>query len=159
MGPDDQSELSTAEREFLRDHGGVPDLSSARARHLLERQARITESEERADYATSLTIEEAAQHLGLSARQIVDRVRDRSLAARTFGAEQRLPLWQFMSNGVLPQLRQVLRALPADAHPLTVEGFMTTANDELGGMSAAEWLASGGDVDVVVGCASTLTDW
>lgn len=150
--------LSGSERRFLRAHGGPLPLPREEG-GLLRQHADVAEAEEQAAYAATLTADEAASRLGVTVQQVRDRIRDRSLADRAFGAERRFPSWQFLDSGVIPHLGEVLRALPAGAHPLTVEGFMTTPNDELDGMTPAHWLAAGRDVDRVLRCAAALTVW
>lgn len=150
--------LSGPEQRFLRDHGGPPYLPGEE-RGLLQQHADVAEAEEQAGRAASLTAEEAASRLGVTVQQVRDRIRDRSLVDRAFGAERRLPSWQVLDSGVIPHLREVLHALPVDAHPLTVEGFMTTPSDELDGATPAHWLATGRGVDRVLQCAAALTVW
>ena len=150
--------LSGSEQRFLRDHGDPPYLPGEE-RGLLQRQAHVTEAEEQAAYAASLTADEVASRLGVTVQQVRDGIRDRSLVDRSFGAERRLPSWQFLDSGVIQHLREVLQALPVDAHPLTVEGFLTTPNDELDGATPAHWLATGRGVDRVLRCVAALTVW
>jgi hypothetical protein len=95
----------------------------------------------------------------VAARLAVDpsRVRHR-LAARTLlGIRRtdgwRLPAWQFGPDGrPLAGLERVLRALPAQVHPLSVAGFFTSPQPELvvdgRAVSPRDWLAGGGDPEL-----------
>lgn len=107
----------------------------------------------------SLTVEEAAEVLDVAPHALVERVRDRALYGFDLGERLVLPRWQFSHGKPLPHLARVLAALPAETHPLTVEGFMTNPSDELGGASPAQWLAGGGEAEAVLFAMSTLTSW
>lgn len=60
------------------------------------------------------------------------------------------PTWQFVDGKRVPHLRDVLRALPGDMHPLTVATFMTSPARELENMAPVEWLTTGGNPRPVV---------
>ncbi len=72
----------------------------------------------------------------------------------------RLPLWQFTTEGVLPHLRRVLTALPPNLHPLEVQAFfMVPAAEFTSGtvpMCLRDWLAAGGAPAGVVELAAAL---
>ncbi len=76
------------------------------------------------------------------------------------GRSNRLPLWQFTSDGVLPHLPRVLTALPANLHPLEVHAFFTLPAEELSSgtvpMSPGAWLGAGGAPAAVVELAASL---
>jgi hypothetical protein len=64
---------------------------------------------------TSSTAAEAAQHLGLSVRALMGRIRHAWLVAFKHGNLWWVPLWQFdleHETGVLPGLRPLIRAYP-----------------------------------------------
>lgn len=63
------------------------------------------------------------------------------------------PTWQFIDGKRVPHLRDVLRALPSDMHPLTVATFMTSPARELKNMTPVQWLETGGDPRPVVDLA------
>ena len=98
--------------------------------------------------ATSLTVGEAAQLLGVTEGRVRHKIGRGDLYALPSG-RRRLPRWQFTEGGTLPGLAQVVRALPVGEHPLGVLAFMTTPQPELdlGGrrVTPEQWLRAGGD--------------
>lgn len=72
------------------------------------------------------------------------------------GQSLRFPSWQFVGGAPLPGLRMVIPAFPTHFHPLSIERFMTTANDDLDGMTPVEWLAMDGAPDAVAKLADEL---
>lgn len=106
-----------------------------------------------------LTTEQAAERLHLSAATVRRRIRAGRLYGYRVGRTLRLPPWQFVGEAALPHLPEILAALPEEAHPMTVTGFMTLPSDELDGLSPVDWLATGGNPDPVRLAASTLTVW
>ena len=109
--------------------------------------------------AQSLTIDQAADLLGVHRSRISHRVSDGQLYSFRLGSQRRLPVWQFTEAGALPGLVQVLAALPQDLHPGAVQGFFTTANPDLGDATVRQWLASGGDPRAAVAEAAGLDRW
>ena len=108
----------------------------------------------------SLTIDQAADLLGIHRSRVSHRVRDGRLYAFRLGSQRRLPRWQLTAAGQpLPGLETVLPALPGDLHPTAVEGFFTTPDPDLDGVTPAQWLASGGDPQRVVDEASGIDQW
>lgn len=107
--------------------------------------------------ATSLTVAEAAQRLGVTEGRVRHKIGRGDLYALPTG-RRRLPLWQFTPTGTLPGLAAVVRALPADEHPLAVLAFMTTPQPELEVQGRAvtpeQWLLAGGDPEPVAALAS-----
>ena len=77
------------------------------------------------------------------------RLKDQSLWAFTVQGRRYLPRWQFTGGHTIPGLSWVVPAIPISLHPLAVDAFMTTANDDFGGESPVEWLTSGGDPALV----------
>lgn len=72
--------------------------------------------------------------------------------------------WAHMAPGVNPAiLARVLEATPVGLDPMEVEGFLSTPNPNLiiddRIVTAAEFLAAGGDTDVVVHLARDLDWW
>lgn len=111
--------------------------------------------------ADALPVAEVARRLGIDTSRVRHRLAARTLLGirRTDG--WRLPRWQFGDDGLpLPGLAKVLRALPADAHPLVVARFFATPQPELvlgkKVVSPREWLAGGGDPAGVVALARDL---
>lgn len=102
---------------------------------------------------------EAAAQLGLPKDMVRDRVRKDQLYGYSVAGTLLLPRWQIRDGGVLPHLPRVLASLPAETHPTTVTGFMTTPSDELDGQSPTHWLAQGGDPDRVLFALTALASW
>ena len=111
--------------------------------------------------AGALPVGEVAQRLGIDS----SRVRHRLAAKQLLGIRRtdgwRLPAWQFGVDGrPLPGLEQVVRALPADVHPVAVARFFTTPAAELRvgrhAVSPRDWLAGGGVPAAVVALARDL---
>ncbi|MUL78962.1 hypothetical protein [Mycolicibacterium sp. CBMA 226] len=58
-------------------------------------------------------------------------------------------------------LAEVLKALPADLHPVAIEGFLRTPQPDLycgRAQTPLDWLREGGDIDAVVAIALS-SDW
>lgn len=103
-------------------------------------------------HQASLSTKEVANLLGITP----SRVRQRSgLSNRGLYSydgpsdEHRYPMWQFDSKEVIPHLRQVLKALSPDAHPVTVSRFMANGNPDLEAanldlhVAPRDWLIAG----------------
>lgn len=111
--------------------------------------------------APVLSAAQAAELLGVNVRTVHRRARDRTLYAvprEKPGRRNALgfPAWQFVGGRGLPGLHAVLDQVLAHGqglgsmHPLSLEGLMTTPQEELDGRTPVEWLASGGDPQAVV---------
>ena len=94
--------------------------------------------------AGSIDVQAAAGVLGVDRSRISHRLSAGTLYGTKLASKRRIPLWQFWDNEELPGLARVVRAIPAGAHPLDVEGVMSTPQDELGGRTPVEHLHSGG---------------
>ena len=117
---------------------------------------------------SAFTANEVAEGLGVTA----SRVRQRRLSGGLWAIEEHgaylFPVPQFeldASGDPRKQIRgldRVFRALPADLHPVAIDGFLHTPQTDLqlDGklLSPLDWLRSGGDVAAVVGVAE-ITDW
>jgi len=108
-----------------------------------------------------LTVKEAAARLHVSDVRVRQRLGERSLYGFQATRGWCVPDFQFGVDGELPGLKVVLQALPADLHPLSVEGFFTRPKPELTGdddepMSVVDWLAGGRDPEPVVELARDL---
>lgn len=112
--------------------------------------------------ADALNVGAAADLLGVDATRVRQRLRARTLYG--FRANQRtwlLPRFQFDNGAEIPHLGEVLRVLPADLHPRSVEGFLAVPQPELTApdgepTSPREWLRSGGPAAPVVALAESL---
>lgn len=118
--------------------------------------------------ATGFTAEEVAIGLQISARE-VDRMRlARELWTIPDGPAWRFPAAQFDTNPQthrpirqVPGLAHVLVALPADLHPLSINGFLHTTQPDLCNgreQTPLEWLRGGGHSDAAIRAAE-ITDW
>jgi excisionase family DNA binding protein len=153
--PGGAATFTKAEAEFLTRFGGVETSSRSHA-DAAEELARVSLSNTAALATTSISVQEAAKRLGISASRVSHRVADKGLYAYKFGARLRLPLWQFddADTKPLPHLRDVLASLPADLHPLEVHGLMTVPKPDLEidekAYSPRAWLLAGGDPQPVL---------
>ncbi len=152
--------LSQEQADFLARHGGIESPTQTRDQKS-KRLTLASLSNTTALAATSVSVKDAAQRMGLDPSRVHHRVGDRALYAYKLGARLRLPLWQFRDDGTpLPNLRAVLVALPSELHPLAVNGFMTTPNTDLEigdeAVSPTQWLTAGGDADAVTALARDI---
>ena len=156
-------DLSAADRVFLQEWAGVDAATDGELAALDSRSA----SRAAAEVARTLSRDEVARLLGVSA----SRVSHLLAAGRlwSYRAAQRpvFPDWQFIDPAAatgegrtLPGLPEVLVALPAGSHPLTVRTFMLTSDDELTladrELSPRDWLLSDGDPGRVAELARTM---
>ena len=100
----------------------------------------------------SLSVAEVAQVLSIDAARVRRRQAKGDLYAFVAGGKHRYPRWQFTGDParpVLPGLAALVQGLPADMHPASVQGFMTTPQEDLRvdgiGMTPVDWLLRGGD--------------
>ncbi|MDH6283903.1 hypothetical protein M2284_001524 [Rhodococcus sp. LBL1] len=137
------SELSARDAALL-DAAGLQASPMAVAAAAADRQARMRELVE-----TALTVDEAAERLGVSTSRVRQRAGDRSLWAIKRAHRLLLPAIQFTASGQVPGLDAVLAALPEDVHPLSVLGLLTTPQPDLRlenvEVPIIEWLTAGGD--------------
>lgn len=130
----------------LLDAAGFPESPLAVAAAVADRQARMRQLTD-----TALTVEQAAQRLGVSTSRVRQRAGDRSLWAIKVGHRLLLPELQFTDRGQIPGLDAVLTALPHDLHPLSIHGLLTTPQSDLRidgtEISIVEWLTGGGALD------------
>ncbi|MDX6229991.1 MAG: hypothetical protein QOI76_3381 [Frankiales bacterium] len=152
--------LSTQQRAALR-AGGL-DLAADGA---YAAAATRTAADYAALVATSLSVPEAAARLDVDASRVRHRIREGGdlWALRTAAGRRRLPALQFApGGGLVPGLAEVLRALPADLHPLELAGFFTSRRPELRlkgrEQTPVEWLVRGGDVTPVLALAAGVRD-
>ncbi|MDH6284621.1 DNA-binding protein [Prescottella agglutinans] len=142
------SELSAHDAALL-DVAGLPDSPMAVATAVADRQARMQELVD-----TALTVDEAAERLGVSTSRVRQRAGDRSLWSIKRAHRLLLPAIQFTGNGLVPGLDAVLAALPEDAHPLSVLGLLTTPQPDLRlekvEVPIIEWLTAGGETRQVL---------
>jgi hypothetical protein len=105
----------------------------------------------------SLSVAEVAQVLSVDAARVRRRQAKGDLYAFLAGGKRRYPLWQFTGDParpVLPGLTVLVHGLPADMHAASVQGFMTTPQEDLRvagqRMTPVDWLLHGGDARALV---------
>jgi hypothetical protein len=105
---------------------------------------------------TSYSTSEAASYLQVDASRIRQRLRENSLFGIDYDGEKRLPRFQFERKQVLPGIREVIAALPADLNPLDVAEWFLSPNPDLEidaqemPLSPRQWLLKGHAVEPVV---------
>jgi hypothetical protein len=108
---------------------------------------------------TSYSTSQAAKYLKVDASRVRQRLREHSLFGIDYDGEKRLPRFQFERAKVVPGLREVLAALPADLNPLDVAEWFLSSNPDLevegdvNSLSPRDWLLSGAPVEPVVALA------
>ena len=139
--------LTAAETSFLQTHGGVRDDREALVRARVAARVR-GESAER----ENLTVEQAAERLGISASRVRHRIGDGSIYAYPStgrGVARRVPSWQFHDGAPIPHLASVLAELPDDYRPSEIRDFVANAQVDDPVRNAAvpvlQWLRDGGD--------------
>ncbi|GAA3360871.1 MULTISPECIES: DNA-binding protein [Saccharopolyspora] len=153
---DPSAHFTTAEREALAEAGLdlaplATDETDPRARTVAE-QAVLRD--------TALSVNQAAERIGVDSSRIRHRIGDGRLIGWKDRGGWRLPAWQFSDDDVLPGLETVLAGMPQDQPALVLAKFMTTAQDdlELGDrpVSPREWLLAGGSARRVADLASAI---
>jgi excisionase family DNA binding protein len=147
--------MTAAERQFLIDSGAPADSFDPASQS--EARARLAEVAARtqAQAAPELDVAQVASLLGCSTSTVRRLAHSGDLYALRRGRELRFPDWQFTDGQRLPGLRAVLAALPSSMHPLSVEGLMTSPQEELDDRSPVEWLAAGCSVAPVEAIADS----
>ncbi|MEJ5946864.1 helix-turn-helix domain-containing protein [Pseudokineococcus basanitobsidens] len=157
----DVARLPLGDESVLSSHSGVApaaasELARGRARAVHDAAAMLSKS---------LSVRELADRLEVAPSTVRHWIRDSTVYALPGAAGRgvrRVPRWQLEDGHLLPGLGQVLRALPADMHPVQLERFFTTTQPELAvdgdAMSPREWLARGGAPEPVATLAAGLDD-
>ena len=158
IAPAGAATLSQPAQQFLNEHGAIPHTD---ATDPAASAVTTTAADMIALIETSGTGEEAAKLLGVDASTVRGRISRGELYAIRVGRKNRLPAWQFTTQGALPHLGQVLAALPQDLHPLEVQALFELPSTELTinsqPMSPRTWLAGGGAPAPVIELATGLT--
>jgi hypothetical protein len=156
-------DFTDSERRFLIEHGGLTAAdftpeALVEAASIAERAIAASIAEVRAG---ALTVSDVASLLGQTRASVLQAAASGDMYAvlgEPPATEPLLPRWQFQEGRVIPHLREVIAALPADEHPLLVESFMTSWNeDHLDGWPPAAWLLAGRDPGAVVQHADELS--
>ncbi|MDY0913006.1 hypothetical protein [Rathayibacter festucae] len=128
-------ELTAAEAEVAR--GELADL---------ERRTRLQA------IVDSFGTAEVAARLRIDETRVRHRKAKDGLYAFKVGSKLRFPAWQFTDDRerpMLPGVPALVKAIPADMHPASVHGFMTTPQEELligeTSVTPVRWLTGGGD--------------
>ncbi|HTY33745.1 DNA-binding protein [Mycobacterium sp.] len=116
--------------------------------------------------STAYSGRRVAELLGVNESRVRQRRADRTLWAIQDRGRWVFPALQFEDEagrrGQIRGLDELLQVLPADLHPVSVAGFLTTPQPDLrvGGepVSPLDWLRSGGDVRLVLSVAEAA-DW
>ncbi len=112
--------------------------------------ATIGAERRRALVETSITREEAAALLGVSAQAVSAIIKRGDLAGLKIGREWRLPRWQFdpdSESGLLPGLRAVLEASPVSL--VALSRWIQTETSDLGALTPRSALQHGQLSDVL----------
>jgi hypothetical protein len=157
------SGLTEHEEAILAEHGGIVGSTRGDAGSVGRAILRAYSSNLAEQTRTSISVPQAAERLHLDTSRVRHRLRDRALYGFKIGSGLRLPLWQFDGDAPLPGLRAVLAALPAELHPLEVGGLMTSPDPDLTiadePTSPRDWLAHGGDINIVCELVAHLDTW
>lgn len=151
---DQANGLTAAEIEILREGGayGLDDTSPgalARSRRLAVMRLQLEFKQLQRD---SLYASAVAELLGISAARVRQLTNPGNPGLYSFkGARSKawFPRWQFVESSVIPNLRLVLQTLSPQAHPVTVQQFMTQVNNDLWSseleenLSPRDWLIAG----------------
>jgi len=125
----------------------------------------LTQAKYEALLQSSLTVEEAAERLGLTPGQILQRVTTKPvrLYAIRRGATWVLPEFQFEGTALVPGFEEVVSHLDPEVHPLGVSNWFDLPNPDLPeddreerNLSPREWLLSGHPPAIVAALAADL---
>jgi len=150
-------DLSAADDAFLQRFSGVQAATPESLAALDARSA----ARAAAERAGAMSRTEVAALLGVDVTRVSHQSAAGDLYSYKLGRRRpSYPDWQFSGQSGLPHLREVMAALPAGTHPVTVRAFMTTRDSALRHedvfVSPRDWLLGGGDVTAVLGLAGTL---
>lgn len=107
--------------------------------------------------ANSITRDDAAELLGISAQSVTDKLAARKLVGIKVGREWRLPAWQFepdMPDSVLPDLNTLQTVFPGG--PVSLSQWILRPQPEFDGRNPREELILHGSA-AVIGLAGVLT--
>lgn len=133
---DRPSSLTASEIQILREGGasGLPDepveaTLSAECFSLARLRAELKQLHQQ-----SYIAKDVAKLMGITPARVrqLSAPDDRGLYFYTGPEnERRYPAWQFDDGETIPHLRNLLKALSPEAHPVTVHRFMTSENPDL----------------------------
>jgi hypothetical protein len=149
----------TASEDAALTKGGVEPASADEVR-LVEAAAAAAYHQVR---ATSLSVEEAAHHLGVNTSRVRQRLAERSLFGLKDGHAWLLPAFQFRADGLVPGVDEVVRSLPADIGTLAVARWFASPNpdlctrdDEERPLTPLQWLLEGNRPEAAAVLAAAL---
>ena len=155
---DPRRELTAEEQAILRDGGfDLPPLPRDETHPVARTAAAYA-----ALLASSLSVAEAAERLGVNESRVRQRLGERSLYGVKTSREWRLPRFQFEEHGTVSGLARVLQRLAPDLHPLAVTTWFLTPDPDLAigadetAVSPREWLRGGHPVAAVEALAADL---
>lgn len=114
--------------------------------------------------ASSLSTQAAAELLGVGTsrvRQLLNATPPGLYGFKDARDDWKIPRFQFDRDGLIPGIKEVLKVLDPDLHPLEVETWFLTPNpdllhDEERRLSPCEWLRMGRDLDAIVDIAKRI---
>ena len=161
VGASTSEALTAGERDFLLEHTDLTEEELTPQKYAEDRRlvARARLRAERRVRADALSTADVAKLL----ERPTPSIRRSKIAGDLYalpsgsGRAMKFPLWQFVDGAVVPGLRDIIPAFPRHMHPQSIEQFMTQPLEELSNRSPVEWLASGGDTDVVAALVDELS--
>jgi hypothetical protein len=108
------------------------EVMDAQARAELSRAAALDQT-----VRDSLTRDEVAARLGISAQAVSKRTKADQLVVLRHGGRAQYPLWQFADDGVLPSVSELIDEFPS---ALSLSVWMTTPSADLDGLTPAKML-------------------
>ncbi|MGO3796809.1 MAG: hypothetical protein ACTJGR_06800 [Pauljensenia sp.] len=109
--------------------------------------------------ASTMSIAGTVTLLGVDRSRVSQLLSHRRLWAFPMGRNRRVPRWHFLHGTLLPDLGQVVEAIPPGPAPPSIAGVMSTGQPDFDGASPVEFLADGGDPRAVAGLVSALGRW
>ena len=132
-----------------------------------DEEVRLTEARSAAAYqelrADSLTVEQAAELLGVNPSRVRQRLAARSLYGLKDGNAWSLPAFQFADKALVPGIDVVLRRIPPGISPLALARWLShpnpdlcTRDDEERPLSPRQWLLEGNPPEAAAELAAAL---
>lgn len=141
--------LTAAEEAVLREAGSL----RASMPSFDERASTKTELWREQMLSTAMSVKQTAALLGVTEGRVRQRLQARTLLGVERGGVWLVPRFQFLDDGELKGLDEVLPAFPVDVHPAAVFAFLMrpSADLEIDGdeLSPQQWLLSGGPTETV----------
>jgi hypothetical protein len=148
--------LPEAEATIWRQVGARPEHTGALAQGRARAMAMFADVYDRSIVGDAAV----AKYLKVDRSRISQRIAERSLFAVPVANERMFPRWQFVEHKIVPGLKDVLSAFQRTIHPIVLDVWMTTPDDELQlagvSLSPIDWLRTGGSAAVVADFAVTL---